>query len=186
MSSKINAVCHIDANFYYGQIEAIFRPDVRGKAYVVGGDQESRKGIVLTKSPPAKKMGIKTGSSIREALGIYPNLIVLPANYALYQHFTQRMREIVLQHTDTIKAFGSDELWAQMYGNRTEVMKTVEDIRQALWRQLCLTVSIGVSDNLPYAKLGSDLATTDGVCELWPEDREKKVYPLVRVCRATI
>ena len=172
------AVCHIDANYYYGQVEALFRPDVRGKAFVVGGDQESRKGIVLTKSPAAKKMGVKTGSSIREALGVYPKLIVLPANYPLYQHFTHRMREIVLQHTDTIRPFGSDEMWAQLYGDRAAVMKTVEEIRQALWKQLCLTVSIGISDNLPYAKLGSDLAPNNAVCEMWSDEREKKVYPL--------
>ena len=106
----MGAVAHIDANYYYGQIEALFRPEVRGKAFIVGGDQESRKGIVLTKSPSAKKMGVKTGSSVREALKICPNLIVLPANYPLYLYFSQRMREIVLQHTDQIKPFGSDEM----------------------------------------------------------------------------
>jgi len=173
-----NAVAHIDANYFYGQIEAFFRPNVRGKAFVVGGDQESRKGIVLTKSPEAKAMKIQTGSSIREALKICPSLIVLPANYPLYLYFSQRMREIVLQYTDTIKPFGSDEMWAQLYGNRTEVMQTVENIRRALWRQLCLTVSIGVGDNLPYAKLGSDIAPENGVCEMWNDQREAKVYPL--------
>ena len=172
------AVCHIDANYYYGQIEALYRPDVRGKAFVVGGDQESRKGIVLTKSPPAKKLGVRTGTSITEALGICPGLIVLPANYPLYLHFTNRMREIVLQHTDTIRPFGSDEMWAQLYGDREAVRKTVQNIRQALWKQLCLTVSIGVSDNLPYAKLASDAAPNNSVCEMWSDEREEKVYPL--------
>ncbi len=174
----MRAVCHIDANYYYAQVEALYRPDLRGKAFVVGGDQESRKGIVLTKSPLAKKFGIKTGTSIRDATNIYPNLIVIPANYPLYLYFSRRMREIVLQHTDTIRPFGSDEMWAQLYGERAEVMKTVEDIRQAIWRQLCLTVSIGVGDNLPYAKIGSDLAPNNGVCELWNEYREALVYPL--------
>jgi len=172
------AVAHIDINYFYGQIEALFRPNVRGKAFVVGGDQESRKGIVLTKSPIAKTMKIKTGSSIREALEICPSLIVLPANYPLYLYFSQRMREIALQHTDTIKPFGSDEMWVQLYGDRATVLKTVQNIRQAIWRQLCLTVSIGIGDNLPYAKLGSDLAPTDGVYEMWNEDRETKVFPL--------
>jgi len=174
----MNAVCHIDANYFYGQIEALFRPEVRGKAFVVGGDQESRKGIVLTKSPLAKKMGIKTGASIAESLGIYPKLIVLPANYPLYLHVSRRMREIVLQHTDTIRPFGSDEMWAQLYGGRAEIRRTVEAIRQAIWRQLCLTVSIGVGDNLPYAKIGSDIAPNNSVCELWTEGREETVYTL--------
>jgi DNA polymerase-4 len=172
------AVCHIDANYFYGQIEALYRPDIRGKAFVVGGDRESRKGIVLTKSPPAKKYGVKTGSSIKEAMKVCPNLIIIPANYPLYLYFSQRMREIVLQHTDTIKPFGSDEMWAQLYGNKAEVRKTVENIRRAIWRQLCMTVSIGIGDNLPYAKIGSDLAHNDCVVELWNEDREKTVYPL--------
>lgn len=174
----MNAVAHIDANYYYAQVEALHRPDVRGKAFVVGGDQESRKGIVLTKSPLAKKYGIKTGVSIRDALNVCPNLIVLPANYPLYLHFSHRMREIVLQHTDTIRPFGSDEMWAQLYGDREAVRKTVQDIRHDLWKQLCLTVSIGVGDNLPYAKIGSDLAPNNEVFELWTEDRETTVYPL--------
>jgi len=174
----MNAVAHIDANYFYGQIEALFRPDIRGKAFVVGGDQESRKGIVLTKSPSAKKMGVKTGASIKETLKINPSLIVLPANYPLYLHFSHRMREIVLQHTDTIKPFGSDEMWCQLYGNHTQVMQTVKNIRHAIWKQLCLTVSVGVGNNLPYAKLGSDLAPNNGVFEAWNKDRETVVYPL--------
>jgi len=174
----MRAVSHIDANYFYGQIEALYRPELRGEAFAVGGDQESRKGIVLTKSPEAKVYGVKTGSSIKEALKLCPKLIVVPANYPLYLHFSRRMREIVLAHTDTIRPFGSDELWAQLYGDRKAVRKTVEEIRQALWRQLCLTVSIGVGDNLPYAKIGSDLAPNNGVRELWNDEREETVYPL--------
>jgi|GEM_PF-975733 len=174
----MKAVAHIDANYFYGQIEALFRPDVRGKAFIVGGDQESRKGIVLTKSPSAKRMGVKTGSSVREALGINPNLIILPANYPLYLYFSQCMREIVLEHTDAIKPFGSDEMWCQLYGDREKILQTVHNIRQAIWTQLCLTVSIGVGNNLPYAKLGSDLASENGVFEAWNEHRERVVYPL--------
>jgi len=169
---------HLDANFYYGQVEALFRPEVRGKAFIVGGDQESRKGIVLTKSPRAKEMGIKTGSSVRDALRIYPNLIVLPANYPLYLYISHRMREIVLQYADAIKPFGSDEMWFSVHGNRTEAMETIEKIRQAIWKELCLTVSIGVANNLPYAKLGSDIAPNNSVFVAWDEDREKVIYPL--------
>jgi DNA polymerase-4 len=174
----MNVVAHVDCNYFYGQVEALFRPEIRDKAFVVGGDQESRKGIVLTKSPLAKRFGIKTGVSIRDALNVYPKLIVIPANYPLYLHFSKRMREIVLQHTDQIKPFGSDELWCQLYGDKDKVRKTVTDIRRDIWKQLCITVSVGIGNNLPYAKLGSDLAPNNGVCELWNDDKEEKVYPL--------
>ena len=178
MTNQMTAIAHIDANYYYGQIEALHRPSVRGKAFVVGGDQESRKGVVLTKSPAAKQMGVQTGSSIKDALKLCPDLIILPANYPLYLHFSQRMREIVLQHTDTIRPFGSDEMWCELYGSRQAVMQTVAAIRKAIWKELCMTVSIGVSDNLPYSKIGSDLAPNNGVYELWSENREALVYPL--------
>jgi DNA polymerase-4 len=178
MTDQTQAVAHIDVNYFYGQIEALHRPAVRGKAFVVGGDQESRKGVVLTKSPEAKQTGVQTGSSIKDALKICPHLIILPANYPLYLHFSQRMREIVLQHTDTIRPFGSDEMWAQLYGSRQAVMQTVQAIRGDIWKQLCMTVSIGVGDNLPYAKIGSDLAPNNGVFELWTKDRERLIYPL--------
>jgi DNA polymerase-4 len=69
-------------------------------------------------------------------------------------------------------------MWAQIYGDKKEVLKTEYKIRQAIWKQLCLTVSIGVGDNLPYAKLGSDIAANDSICEMWTEDRESIVYPL--------
>jgi DNA polymerase-4 len=174
----LSAVGHIDANYYYAQIEAIFRPALRGTAYVVGGDRESRKGIVLTKSPLAKRAGVKTGVSIAEALRVMPGLTVLPANYPLYLHFTRRMREIVTECAGTIRPFGLDEMWCSLPGGREEALETVNEIRRRLWRQLCLTVSVGVADNLPYAKLGSDLAPADGVCELWGEEKERKVYPL--------
>lgn len=165
-------------NYYYAQVEEFFRPHLRGKAFVVGGDQESRKGIVLTKSPVAKRVGIKTGVSIRDALNVFPALIVVPANYPLYAHYSKRIREIVLRYTDTIRVFGSDEMWAKLYGPRELVRKTVKAIKEAIWKELCLTVSVGLSNNMPYAKLGSDLAPNDGVCELWYEQREDKVYPL--------
>lgn len=175
-------VAHIDLNYYYAQVEALFRPELRGKAFAVGGHQDaeegSKAGIVLTKSPLAKKFGIKTGVSICDALSVYPKLIVVPANYPLYLFISQRMREIVLQHTDTIKPFGSDELWCSLYGDRATARKTVDEIRRDVWRQLCLTCSVGIGDNLPYAKIGSDLAGTNEVCELWTEDREKHVYKL--------
>jgi len=123
-------------------------------------------------------MGVKTGTSVREALNICPNLIIIPANYPLYQYFSQRMREIVLEHSSRIKPFGGDECWATLHGSRAEAMQTVEDIRQALWRQLCLTVSIGVGENLPYAKLGSDIAPNNGVFEAWNDRREEVIYKL--------
>ena len=177
-NTNANPVCHMDVNYFYAQIEALYRPSLRNTPFVVGGDQESRKGIVLTKSPLAKKYGVQTGTSIKEALKACPKLTIIPANYPLYLHFSQRMREIALQYTDTIKPFGSDEMWVQLYGDKATARKTVQDIRQAIWRQLCLTVSIGVGNNLPYAKIGSDLAPNDGVFELWNEEREEKVYPL--------
>ena len=173
-------VCHVDGNFYYGNIEQLFRPEIRGKAFVVGGNQHEgdRHGIVLTKSPLAKKFGIKTGVSIMEARKYCPELIVLPPNYPLYLHFSRRMREIALRQTSVIECFGLDEFWGAVSGDRQTLRQAADTIRQDIFRELGITVSVGISFCKIFAKLGSDLAANNAVYEVWQDDFKEKVWPL--------
>ena len=171
-------ICHVDGNFYYGNIEQLFRPEIRGKAFVVGGDEEARHGIVLTKSPLAKKYGVKTGVSLMEARKFCPGLIVVPPNYPLYLHFTKRMREIALRYSNVVDCFGLDEFWTVFSGDRQSLRQTADAIRQSIWKELGITVSVGLSYNKIFAKLGSDLAVNNAVYEVWQEDYKEKVWPL--------
>ena len=109
---------HSDANSFYCSVELLFRPELRDKPVVVGGDEEARHGIVLTKNQIAKKFGIKTGVALVEARRYCPDLISLPPNYPLHLKYANLIRDIYSEYTDRQEAFGLDEyifLYRNMY-----------------------------------------------------------------------
>ena len=153
------AILHSDLNAFYASVEMMLNPSLRGKAVAVCGSTEERHGIVLAKSELAKKAGIKTGMVNWEARQKCPNLIMVPPQYEQYLKVSQLVRAIYGRYTDQVEPFGMDECWLDVTGSA--VMGTceeiAEEIRQSVKEELGLTVSIGVSFNKIFAKLGSDM-----------------------------
>jgi len=175
----MSVVLHVDCNSFYVSCEMSENPKLRGKAVVVGGDEEARHGIVLAKSDLAKKHGIKTALTLMEARRMCPNLIVLPPNFALYQRMTNESREIFLDYSGKVEPFGADEAWLDI-GNETfsEGVKLADEIRRRMWNELGITASVGVAGDKVMAKLGSDFRKPDGTTLIQPEDIERMVWPL--------
>ena len=148
---------------------------------VVGGDEEARHGIVLAKNYIAKKFDIKTGEALWQARQKCKDLVVLPPNYPLYLRFSKMAREIYLGYTNQIEPFGLDEVWSDVSGS-TELFgtgeKIAEEIRQRIKFELGITVSIGVSWNKIFAKLGSDMKKPDAITIISKENYRQKVWPL--------
>ncbi|MBQ8987288.1 MAG: DNA polymerase IV [Lachnospiraceae bacterium] len=169
-------ILHVDANSFYASCELCYKPWLKDKPVAVGGDQEARHGIVLTANPIAKKKyGIKTGEVLWEARQKCPQLIVFPADYPLYVHFSKMMREIEEEYSDCVEAFGLDENWIDLSSwNKTlrQGEMIAQEIRQRIKDELGITVSIGVADNKIMAKLGSDMKKPDAVTVL-----PKESYP---------
>jgi DNA polymerase-4 len=175
------SILHVDINSCYANIEILHRPELRGKPVVVGGDVEARHGIVLAKSQEAKPFGIKTGEVIWQAKQKCPGLIVLPPNYSLYLRFSRMIRALFAEHTDQVEPFGLDECWldvtgsTHLFGGSPDI---AEQIRLRVKRELGVTVSIGVSWNKIFAKLGSDMKKPDAVTVITKADYQQKVWPL--------
>ncbi len=153
-------ILHMDANSFYASVECLYRPEVRNKPVSVCGDPQARHGIVLTSNQFAKKCGVKTGMAIWQARQYCPELVVVPPDYALYLHFSQMLRAICDEYSDRVESFGLDEEWVDASASEA-TMETGEllanTIRQRVQDELGITVSVGVSDNKIFAKLGSDL-----------------------------
>lgn len=174
-------VLHSDANSFYASVEIVFRPELRGKAVAVCGDPEARHGIVLTKTPPAKKAGVETGMAIWQAKQLCPDLVVLPPNYPRYVEFSNKLRAIYRDYTDYVEAFGLDENWLDISGKYV-TMKDGEwaanEIRRRAKQELGITVSVGVSWNKVFAKLGSDYKKPDGTTVFTQENYRQLIWPL--------
>lgn len=175
------AILHSDLNSFYASVEMMLNPRLRGKAVAVCGSTEDRHGIVLAKSELAKKAGVKTGMVNWEARQLCRDLIVVPPQYDQYLKYSKLTQTIYQRYTDLMEPFGMDECWLDVTGSRTvfgSAMQIAEDIRRTVREELGLTVSIGVSFNKIYAKLGSDMKKPDAITEIRRDTYKEQVWPL--------
>ncbi len=179
MDDKI--ILHSDLNAFYASVECMLNPELKGKPVAVCGDEAERHGIVLAKSEEAKKFGIKTGHTNREAMKLCKDLIIVHPRHGVYSQYSKLVRAIYARYTDKIEPFGIDEAWLDI----TCCAKTIEEgrliaeqIRSEVKTELGLTVSIGVSFCKIFAKLGSDLKKPDAVTCISRENYKEKIWPL--------
>jgi DNA polymerase-4 len=136
---------------------------------------------VLAKNEIAKSYGVKTAEAIWQAKQKCPDLITLPPDYEKYEQFSRAAKAIYEKYTDKIEPFGIDECWLDVTGS-TMLFGTGEEIAHKIRREiketLGITVSVGVSFNKIFAKLGSDMKKPDAVTVISPENFREKVHPL--------
>lgn len=174
-------ILHIDMNNFYASVECLYRPEIRHLPVAVAGDPSNRHGIILAKNMLAKKLGVKTGEAIWQAKLKAPELVTVPPDFCKYLKFSRLARKILYDYTDQIEPFGIDENWIDVSGSESlygDGSSIANSIRLRIREELGITVSIGVSFNKVFAKLGSDLKKPDAVT-LIPHDRYKDiVWPL--------
>ncbi len=174
-------ILHSDLNACYASIECMLNPELRDKPVAVAGSVENRHGIILAKSQLAKECGVKTGEAIWQAKGKCSDLILVEPHFDEYIKYSSMVRDIYRRYTDLIEPFGLDEAWLdvtgsqRLFGSGSEI---AESIRQTVKYELGLTVSIGVSFNKVFAKLGSDLKKPDAVTVITREDFKEKLWRL--------
>lgn len=174
-------ILHSDINNCYASIEMLYDPTLRGKPIAVGGSVETRHGIILAKSEQAKRCGVKTGEAIWQAQQKCRDLIVVPPHFERYSRYSRLVRDIYRRYTDTIEPFGLDECWLDVTGSQGlfGAGDTIaEDIRKTVSRELGITVSVGVSFNKIFAKLGSDLKKPDAVTVIEKRNFKEKIWDL--------
>ena len=172
-------IFHSDLNSFYATVEQMLDPSLRGKAIAVCGCTEERHGIVLAKSEQAKRMGVKTGQANWEARQCCPGLITVEPHYEQYLKYSRLVRDIYQRYTDLIEPFGMDECWLDVTASTHGSGEALADIiRKTIREELGLTVSIGVSFNKIFAKLGSDMKKPDATTVLDESNWRERVWPL--------
>lgn len=172
-------ILHCDMNNCYASIECLMNPALRGKPVVVGGSTEDRHGIVLAKSEEAKRFGIRTGEVLWEARNKCRDIIIVPPHYDEYVRYGRMAKDLYYEYSNQVEGFGLDEAWIDCTGSASlfgsgEVI--AESIRQRMKKEIGLTVSIGVSFNKIFAKLGSDMKKPDAITVLRREDFREKIW----------
>ena len=175
-------ILHCDLNAFYASVELLAYPELRGQPVAVCGDPESRHGIILAKNEAAKRFGVKTAETIWQARQKCPELVLLPPHREQYRQYSRRMNEIYGQYTDLVEPFGIDESWLDITGSMhlfgNDAAAIADAIRARAARELGLTLSVGVSFNKVFAKLGSDYRKPDATTVISPENWREMVWPL--------
>ena len=152
-------ILHSDCNCFYASVELLHHPELRGKPVAVGGDPEARHGIVLTADYTAKRYGVKTGMALWQAKQVCPDITFLPPRMDLYLRFSRMAQEIYADYTDKREPYGIDESWLDVTDSATlkgDGFHIAQEISSRMKKELGITVSVGVSFNKIFAKLGSD------------------------------
>lgn len=174
-------VLHSDLNNFYASVELLSHPELKGRPVAVAGDQEARHGIVLAKNYEAKACGVQTAEALWQAKQKCPDIVFLPPHFELYEQYSQAAREIYYDYTDMIEPFGLDECWLDVTGSLEifeDGKKIADCIRKRMKKELGLTVSVGVSFNKVFAKLGSDMKKPDATTVINEYDFQEKIWSL--------
>ncbi len=174
-------ILHCDLNNFFASVETLFHPEFKNVPMAVAGSREDRKGIILAKNELAKKYGVQTAEPIWQAMKKCPNLVLTKPHHVKYKEYSKKVYDIYLRYTDQIEPFGIDEAWLDVTGSQKlfgSGMEIAQNIKETVKRETGLTLSIGISFNKIFAKLGSDYKKPDAITEINRNNYKNIVYPL--------
>ena len=174
-------ILHCDCNNFFASVECLRDPTLRDVPMAVCGSVEDRHGIVLAKNELAKRYGIKTAETVYSARRKCPSLVICPPHHGEYARVSRAVNEIYLRFTDLCEPFSIDESWLDVTGSRNlfgDGMAIARAIAEAVRTEIGITLSIGVSFNKTYAKLGSDYKKPDAITYVGRENYRDILFPL--------
>ena len=155
--------------------------DLRTIPSAVGGDVQTRHGIITAKSIPAKAYHIQTGEPVVRALEKCPQLVLVRSNFKAYRRYSSQFILILREYTDQVEQASIDEAYMDVSGlvhNREEALALADQIKDTVKGRLGFTVNVGISENKFLAKMASDFEKPDRVHILYPEEIREKMWPL--------
>ena len=175
-------IFHCDLNSFFASVELLDHPELRHLPVAVCGDPTTRHGIILAKNEPAKRFGVRTAETIWQARQKCPELVLLSSHKEKYYAASRRVNGIYEEYTDLVEPFGIDESWLDVTGTLHlfggDGVALADHLREEVRSRFGLTISVGVSFNKVFAKLGSDYKKPDATTLITRENFRDIVWPL--------
>ena len=174
-------ILHADCNSFFASVECVRNPRLRCVPMAVCGNPENRHGIILAKNELAKACGVTTAETIWQARKKCPELVLVPPHHTEYEEYSHKVNTVYARFTDMVEPFGIDESWLDVTGSRRlfgDGVTIADRLRQTVREEMGLTISVGVSFNKVFAKLGSDYKKPDATTVFDRADVERLIHPL--------
>lgn len=179
---KQRLIFHCDCNNFFASCECLERPELKNVPLAVAGDPEKRTGVVFAKNELAKKCGVKTTDTVWQAMKKCPGLVFVPPRHGYYAHISRQVNQIYLQYTDRVEPASIDESYLDLTGTERfyglPPRELADEIRERVKKEIGITISVGVSFNKTFAKLGSDYKKPDATTVILGEDYKRILWPL--------
>ena len=182
INKKINkdrTILHCDLNNFFASCECILNPELKDVPMAVAGYEETRTGIILAKNNIAKKYNIKTAETIWQAKKKCPSLVIVHPHMELYKEYSEKVKKLYYEYTDLVEPFGIDECYLDVTNSKKlfgDGEKIADILRERVKKEFGLTISVGVSFNKVFAKLGSDYKKPDAVTVISKENFREFLY----------
>ncbi len=174
-------IMHVDMDSFFASVEQRDRPELRGKPVIVGGQRESRRGVVSTCSYEARKYGVHSAMPIAQAVRLCPHGIFIPGDHRKYEEVSRSIRKIIHEFSPVVESISIDEAFLDMTGCE-HLYHSLEHMGQSIKRRIydavALTASVGIGPNKFIAKLASDFHKPDGLTIIAPEEVEDWLAPM--------
>jgi len=182
MDTQERLIFHCDCNNFYASCECLERPELKNVPIAVAGNPEYRTGIVVAKNGLAKKAGVKTTDTVWQALKKCPGIVFVPPRHAFYEEISRRVNDIYHEYTEQLEPASIDESFLDMTGAPGYFKMTpralADELRRRIREEIGITISIGVSYNKVFAKMGSDYKKPDATTVITKENYKEILWPL--------
>lgn len=175
--NNVHVIFHIDMNAFFASCEEIKRPFLADKPFAIG-TRYSSKGVLSTANYVARKFGIHSAMSVKDALKKCPELIIVDGNYELYEKCSHNFMKILLEYTDKVEQASIDEAYLDVTDVNKHPLELAKELQSRILNECKLPCSIGIGPNLFLAKMASDMKKPLGITVLRKRDIKTKLYPL--------
>lgn len=175
-------ILHCDCNNFYASCECLERPELKNVPMAVAGDPQNRTGIVVAKNDLAKKCGVQTTDTVYAARRKCPGIVFVPPRHAFYAEVSRKVNSIFMEYTEYVERASIDESYLDVTNSLSCIKKTplelADTLRHRIREEIGITISVGVSFNKIFAKLGSDYKKPDAVTVITPDNFKQVLWPL--------
>ena len=177
---KAPLIFHIDGDAFFASIEQSYHPDLRGRPVIVGG-LANQRGVVHTASYEARRLGIRTGMALARAKEQCPQCVFLKGNFQHYQAVSRQLQEVYLSFTPEVEFTSLDDAYLDFSGTERlyrSPLQVAEQLWQAVWRKVGISVSIGIGSNKIIARIASEMLKPAGIFDVPPAGEKAFLAPL--------
>lgn len=175
-------IFHCDCNNFFASCECLERPELKNVPMAVAGSPEDRVGIVVAKNDLAKKCGVKTTDTVWQAKKKCPEIVFVPPRHRYYKEISDKVNAVYRDYTEFVEPASIDESYLDMTGTLgyygMAARELADSIRERMKAEVGITISVGVSFNKIFAKMGSDYKKPDATTVITEENYRDILWPL--------